>query len=338
MKVLVVGAGFAGLSVCYYLQVIHGAQVTLCDKKGIASGASGASCGLMHPYVGEDVKRSFMAKEAFEESKSLIEAASFFSSESFSDFSGVSRRTESVEQSNKMLLHAATFKDIIPLSDHLFLITLGATLQTIEYLNALWQACEKAGSTFLIEDITDLSTYMIQYDAIIIAAGEGVFHFQETKSFPLGQVRGQSLKCLWPPDVSPLERSLVGKGYAAVYSDKNKVCFGATFERGVETKDPDFATAMALLAPKMNALLPSIPLVPIEARAGIRVSTRGHYLPLVGKVKEKLFLFSGLGSRGLLYHAFFGKMLANLVVHGDDSAIPYISKKLFTKNVTTYTM
>ena len=40
MRCAVVGAGFAGLAVCYYL-VERGYDVVLFDKEGVAAGASG---------------------------------------------------------------------------------------------------------------------------------------------------------------------------------------------------------------------------------------------------------------------------------------------------------
>ncbi|MFI5334514.1 MAG: FAD-dependent oxidoreductase, partial [Chlamydiales bacterium] len=63
MKVAVIGAGLSGLATCYYLLEL-GYAVHLFDEKGVGGAASGIACGLLHPYPGEEGKRSWRADEA----------------------------------------------------------------------------------------------------------------------------------------------------------------------------------------------------------------------------------------------------------------------------------
>jgi glycine/D-amino acid oxidase-like deaminating enzyme len=51
----------------------------------------------------------------------------------------------------------------------------------------------------------------------------------------------------------------------------------------------------------------------IEVRAGMRTSRPKGYRPILQKISEKIWVFSGLGSRGMLYHAYLGKALAEAI-------------------------
>ena len=69
------------------------------------------------------------------------------------------------------------------------------------------------------------------------------------------------------------------------------------------------------------------------ASAGLRAMpplTGNGSLPLLGQIDDfigqnhesKFWLFSGLGSRGLLYHAWLGKLMAQAVLSCDEDVIP----------------
>ena len=45
-------------------------------------------------------------------------------------------------------------------------------------------------------------------------------------------------------------------------------------------------------------------------KAGIRVCRRGDYLPYIEKISKRVYAITAMGSRGLLYHAYYGKQLA----------------------------
>ena len=169
------------------------------------------------------------------------------------------------------------------------------------------------------------------FDAIIVAAGVGIFGFEEFSKFRLDTTRGQSLLCWWPSYLPPLSRSLIGKGYIAK-GVEGMFSAGATYERENRSLEADLASALKALTPKMETLYPGLVLDPIGVKVGIRVTSKGHYFPLIGKVKEKIWVMTGLGSRGLLYHALFAKMLAEAIVSCDDSHIPEITKLLLSKN------
>ena len=58
---------------------------------------------------------------------------------------------------------------------------------------------------------------------------------------------------------------------------------------------------MALLQPETEVL---------DCRAGIRVTNPAHYFPILEQINPKTWVMTAFGSRGLLYHAYFGKQMA----------------------------
>lgn len=331
MKIAIVGAGFAGLSLCYHLQSSLTCSVTVYDKKGIAGGASGIASGLVHPYVGEEIRRSLMADEALQETKYLLEVASHYSEEPLADFSGIERIAQNEKQLETMFSHTKNYTDITHVEEKKFLIHSGITVQTNPYLQALGRACIEKGAIVEQKEIHSLKDLQ-GYDAVVVAAGVGIFGFEEFSAFRLDTTRGQSLTCRWPLHLPALKKSLIGKGYLAKGSTKEIISAGATYERGRRNEEPDLSSALKTLAPKMETLYPGLVLDPIEVKAGVRVSSIGHYFPLIGKVSDGLWAMTGLGSRGLLYHGLFGKMLARGIMDHDESHFPDITKLLLSKN------
>jgi glycine/D-amino acid oxidase-like deaminating enzyme len=53
--------------------------------------------------------------------------------------------------------------------------------------------------------------------------------------------------------------------------------------------------------------------VVIGCRAGVRASTPDHR-PIVKQVDERIWIFTGLGSKGLLYHALFAEQLVKAII------------------------
>jgi glycine/D-amino acid oxidase-like deaminating enzyme len=51
-----------------------------------------------------------------------------------------------------------------------------------------------------------------------------------------------------------------------------------------------------------------------ECKAGIRVVNSKHYLPIVGKLSEGLWVMTAMGSRGLLYHAYAAEELSKAIL------------------------
>ncbi|MCX6986651.1 MAG: FAD-binding oxidoreductase [Chlamydiae bacterium] len=331
MRIAIVGGGLAGVALSYYLQMSASIEVTLFDQEAIGSGASGAASGLMHPYVGEELRRSHRADEAFAAAKALIEVAAQHIGASLADFSGIERVAQNQEQLDILHDYVIRYGDISYLGEQSFLMHLGATIDTVAYLQALWGLSQEMGAKFQRKKIVDL-TALTGFDHTIVASGVGIFDFSQFTHFRLSTARGQSILNKWPEGIPYLKRSRVGKGYLASTFQKDRICMGATFEKGSRSSDPDREAAICDLGSKMKRLMPELPLDPIAVKAGVRVSSRGHYFPLIGEVSKGLWVMTGLGSRGLLYHALFAQMLSNAILYGQEDEIPIITKQLLSKN------
>ncbi len=290
-KAAVIGAGFAGLALTYHL-LKEGFKVTLIDKKGVGGGASGIALGLVHPYPGEQCRRSLKADEGIAAAKQLLWVAEEKLGRPVANYEGVIR----IAFDEEAVQNLSKYPDVERLNDKHFLIKSGITVFTQSYLEGLWLACKDGGAQLLIQNIEEIPQ---DYDLVVIAAGAGCLPL--CPSLRLKRVKGQVLVCKGVPP----EKSIVGKGYIARGECKETFHFGATYERVWFFKDeePDLKTALKELKPKFEKLstqpFPEI----LDCKAAFRVTHPHGYFPLIKQLNEKTWAVTAFGSRGLLYHA-----------------------------------
>jgi glycine/D-amino acid oxidase-like deaminating enzyme len=191
------------------------------------------------------------------------------------------------------------------------------------------------------------------YDAVVFAAGAGMLASEgdsaaspllaSTGRLPAQLVGGQSLVMALPDGddaaTEPLLRDaiLCGK-YVSPLPEPGLVLVGATheFQPTPWTADRVFEelrdrTAGCLWPPELASALWDRGRVRTVTR-GVRVQTaRGEHgrLPIVGRLDcppdrsphPNAWLFTGLSSRGLLYHAWYGDKLARAVLSGSEDAL-----------------
>ena len=315
MKVAVVGAGFSGLAISWHL-LQKGAVVTLFDRKGIGAGASGTASGLLHPYPGEQIRRSWQATEALQATKDLLQEAQKKSSFPVAEYSGLIRLAQTCQQQQILCSHQEQYGDIQRLDESRFLITSGITVYSDLYLKGLHAACLEQGLRWEICHVDDASSLMA-YDAVVWAIGVG--SLQDPRLPPCSAIKGQVLLCRGE---TGLRQSLLGKGHI-IPLGPGRFHLGATYERGKIDDVPDIQAAFFDLAEKARGLQPDLVDFSVDdCKAGVRVMRKGHYLPLVGRLDEKEWVCTAMGSRGLLYHAHCAKILAEAVFQQDDSLIP----------------
>lgn len=291
-RIVVVGAGFAGLAAAYFLSEYF--QVTIFDQKGIGGGASGASSGLLHPYPGEKGRRSWHADEAMAATRQLLKVAEDDLGQLVANYNGILRLGECLGW------NAKDGEDVECLGEQKYLIKSGITVFPELYLQGLWQACQKRGVGLIIQKISSLAE--LDYDQIVLTVGAGIRDFSEARNLKINFVKGQVLTCTLD---QPLERSISSKRYIAMTSSPEICHLGATYERDFTTDEPCLEIAVSLLKPETTVL---------DCRAGIRVTNPAHYFPILEKLNPTTWVITALGSRGLLYHAYMAQQLCKKMI------------------------
>ncbi len=316
MKLAVIGGGFSGLALCYYL-LKKGGEVTLFDRGG---GASKIASGLLHPYPGENGSLSWKGVEGMRETRTLLEMVGpdvyketgilrfAVSEKQRKVFKKRSEEHSDIEWWDKEKCH-----DFVPGSSYLpgIFIRSGITVHAKAYLEGLWKICEALGGrreekSVVLDDLQG-------FDRVILAAGGGIRSFAAAKKLDLRFTKGQLLVCKRPHYLKG-ESSITGKGYLALSEREDRCYLGSTYERRHTTEEPCLGTATDLIFNQIGQFIPSYGAFHVEGcLAEMRVSTKDR-LPFIGKIDANTYAMTGMGSRGLLYHAYFGKKLAEEVM------------------------
>ncbi len=295
MQIAVVGAGLAGLGVSYFL-LKKGCRVTLFDEKGIGAGASKIEIGLCHPYIGRSGKPSKHAKEAMKLTLELIQEAEKKTGEVLVDLQGILRVDWKPHE---------MYSDLEE-KDSNILIRSGLTVFLRRYVKALYQAM--TGIKFVQKKITDESE-LKEFDLVIFSAGYGTKNL--FKDLEFNYVKGQVV--FLDSEGGPNLTLMKAHGHMSPIQG-NLYQIGSTYEHDFLDDKPDLERAISCMKQKIDAFLPDLKNVNFKnSEAGVRVTSQEGYLPIIKKVGEKSFVFSGLGSRGLLYHAYYGRLLADMV-------------------------
>lgn len=318
MHIAIIGSGFAGLATAWFL-ARRECQVTLFDPKGIGGGASGIAAGLIHPYVGEQGRRSLLATEGMAASQTLFEISQSHVEKKIILSRGIKRYTLEELQFQTFTSHIQTYADVEYLGGNQFLISSGMTIDCTAYLEGLWRAVEKRGARLSKTSVASLGE-LSSFDQVVIAAGAGVLGFEGCESLKVSPTRGQVLKCRLP---EPFLQSCICKGYLAV-SDNERICYiGSTYEKENLFEEADRDVARRELFPKIALFYPEVEQLEImDCKAAVRMGSMGHYAPILKKVRPGVWVFTGLGSRGLLYHAHCADALAGAIADDDEEGIP----------------
>lgn len=339
MRFAILGAGFAGLGVAWHLinYTQGSATVDLFDPTPIGGGASGLSSGLLNPFAGKQARRAWEDFRCMHETHRLITEASrasgqpvilskgilrpALSSQQIADFKEVAEKNEETEWWEKKKCEETVSGLQLPEEGGGLFIKNGLTLDVQTYLQGLWRSCALLGTQYHQQAkvrIQDLE----EYDKVLIAIGPLVKNFPPLKELPINSVKGQILELKWPTPIPPLPFSLNSQKYIVMGPDQKTCLVGATYEREFTSPRPDQEKAVEEILPKIISYFPPLKNAEVVGcRAGFRASTPNH-LPLVGKMSDKFFFYTGLGSKGLLYHGWVGKRVARTLLTGDIKHVP----------------
>ncbi|HSW72561.1 MAG TPA: FAD-dependent oxidoreductase [Chlamydiales bacterium] len=305
-KIAIIGAGYAGLASAYYL-LQKGCQITIFDSGG---GASRVSTGLMYGYPGEHARKSEYADLGIKETIHLLNVASDHLGKAVYQKKGIFRpamidkQKESFQKS--LSLHPELIwwekekvqemlPECIPIPG--LYIENAYQVDSKLYTEGLLGYLQTRGVEYQKKQISSLDE-LSSFDSILVT-GTLAFH-----NPGCGITKGQALICKsnrnFPCNIS-------GKGHM---SFANGICMlGSTYERDYQDDKPDLAKAISLKEQAALFFPQAKDLEVMECVSAFRIAKRGSYLPLIKRISEKATLFTGLGSRGLLYHALFASQL-----------------------------
>lgn len=327
MQIAIIGAGFSGLAAAWHLlntSFPQSIQCTLFDANGIGGGASGIAAGLMHPYAGAHAKLNWKGKEGCLATLKLIEAASLELGSPVASTTGLLRIAISNEQLLDYQRCAEKYPDVLwktpqecqelvpgVVEKPGIFIPSAVTVDCPLYLQGLWKSCAKRGAQFKKRSVHNLQE-LDAYDLILITMGF------DSKSLlpelPLGAVRGQVLELKWPDGIPPLAIPLNSHAYVIMNKERKSCIVGATYERDFDALELGIEHAIKELMPKVEMLFPALKNAPIlDCKTGIRASTPDH-LPIAKRIDKKVWTLTGMGSKGLLYHALYAEQLVKTLI------------------------
>lgn len=339
MRIAILGGGFAGLAVAWF--VLHYTKgsytVDLYDPEPIAGGTSGLSSGLLHAYAGKHARLSWAAEQCMKETHRLITVASQAIHQPVILSKGILRPALSPQQITDFQACAQVYHDTewwdkercerivsglhLPQEGGGLYLKEGLTLDVQTYLQGLWQACAIHGTQYHQKAMVS-NEELAAYDRILIAMGPLSKNFPPLKDLPITPVKGQILELKWPSGVKPLPFSLNSQKYIVMRPDGRSCLVGSTYEHHFTSPKPDPELALKEIIPQIATFFPALEKAPVlSIRASFRASTPNH-LPLVGRVSDKFYFFTGLGSKGLLYHAWVGKRVARALLMNDPRHFP----------------
>ena len=330
-KIICMGAGLAGLATCWHLldQSKTGVRLDLYDPQGIGQGASALCSGMLHPFTGRHAKKSLYAQEGLEHTHRLLAE---LSCKELIQSKGIFRPAMTLQQQQQFMQRAQEYPQELQWWDQQQAIEYipglrvdagglwikdAITLYTKRYLEKLWELCNRLGCCFH-QDHQVQQDLLEQTDAIIFACGASILQIPFLSHLPIYPLQGALLSVLWPQNMPSLRCSINAHGY--ITSQEDTVVLGSTFERLHEPYSD--AMRIAKIQESVAAFFPQITSMQVvQCRHATRATTTTH-LPLIGRYGKNVWFITGLGSKGLLYHSYAGKVLAQAILANDSSMIP----------------
>jgi glycine/D-amino acid oxidase-like deaminating enzyme len=309
MKIAIIGAGFSGLATAYYL-LKKGASVTLFEKADRGENTSGSASGLLHPFPGFSARISMFEAPSREKTLELLEAATPFAIGSIYDKEPLLRvmlsesqekRFESLLQERTDISKALELPRIVRSGSSAYWIHSGITIYSKEYIKALYGLLTSLGALFIKQEIKNIEE-LTHFDHTVLAAGFEAEKLMELPGFQ--KIRGQALIVNLSEDCP----SILGKGYLAKTPISGIYHLGSTYEHDFEKID----AKKSILESAKEYLDADFKIEGLKA--GVRLAKRSSYLPFVSRISQKLSIIGAMGSRGLLYHAFCGDLLAQNIM------------------------
>lgn len=322
MRIAILGAGFCGMAVAWHLSQHPNREIVIFDPKGISQGTSGIAAGLLHPYVGAHAKLNWRGLEGMQATNRLLDVAEKALGAPVCSRNGMMRLAVTPQQVADFALCAEKYPNVcwrsmeecqvsLPMCKPYpgIFIEAAITVDCPNYLKGLWLDCAKRGVSLVQTAVPSLKA-LDDYDSIVVAMGAATNTLPELAHLQIKPVKGQVLEFSWPEDVPPLPYPINSHAYLLMNPNNSTCIAGSTFEKDFHNFDPDIDRAKAEIVPKLRDFFPLIDRLPlVSCRAGVR-AVMSKRRPLMIKISDKCWVLTGMGSKGLLYHALFAQELA----------------------------
>lgn len=343
-NIAVIGTGFAGLSLAWQLAKF-GYNIDLFEDPERPAASLKAS-GLLHLFHGTQARLPPQAQEAM--NVALEQLYEFDHSEYLEPITLLRPASNQMQASifaKRARQHPLiTEYKPLPWDESLSALWIYQAywIDSLLYLQALRSTLKQKGARFFQKNIGQDELEHL-YDQVVFACGYASakmtgLGINEDWTLTRGQLKHFVLE-KEPPYPLNGKTYLIPQKHSKTNSDQKienrKWIMGSTFERipfDTEFDHQSFEIeARTKLCEQTQRLWPaiSIPSATQETNdpsqdswhIGYRLAGPGH-LPLIAQLTSKSYLFTGLGSKGLLYAAFLGKKLA-AYMQTNESFLPY---------------
>ena len=350
---LILGAGLAGLTLGIEL-LKSNANVCIIDIANPGSGASGAPAGLMNPATSQKAR---MPKDAIECVKAFNSMVAFVLKGRKSDVV-ISQKvlrpaideqlkhnfTESIDSGDWPINwiewidnnQVSEFVDIKNFGGMLLHIAKGIDFRAwIQALDYKFQ--EMNGSRFYqcsykyraMSEGFQINSNLGNFTTKVIIDCTGS-DMTNKSNYKMAFVKGQT-RVVSRPDSLILPTAISSYGY--VLADNSRVIIGSTYEHKYETTQPTEKHDDQILKKShiINGFNPKKDDI-TERWSGIRVSTPDR-IPAIGpsETDPNLYLYFGLGSKGLFYSSYLSKILANHLITGTQIPSRFLASRFINK-------
>ena len=330
LPTVVVGAGLAGA--CAAAVLARAGPLVVLDAVGPAAGASGAAAGLVHAFTGQRARRAAQATEAraaldraadragvpVEASGVLRPAAT---ARQASDFAAAARDAPAEASWLPPDAVAERWPGVTAALGALW-IPGGGHVDVPALVRGLLAAAQRDGADLRTDRLTDwfedpagrvvavADRESVAAERLVLCPGYGIAALPRLAGLPFGFVRGQTVTL----DAALPAGAPAVAGGVYVVPTRRGVVVGATFEHTFSSLDPDPETSL-VLRERAAHLVPALAgAAVLDARVGVRVTVPATVSPdrrpRLEPLSERVWLFAGLGSRGLLTAPLLAEALA----------------------------
>ncbi len=345
--VIIVGGGLAGLATAAQLvEKNKNLRVLVYEARNIGDGASGVPAGMVNPATGQRARMVWNAEACFRMLDKRLDQLNSGSKTNLKLQNGVMRPAidELLAENFRAALQSKRWpkgwvewlepKDVqkqVPfLKDctGALYIRKGKTVRTPEYLEAYADYLKKAGVRFVFGGPYRIDndkgwtlsngTNTFSAPALVVSTGFKARENRYWSELPLNAVKGQ-LAIYHCAEVISSMPAISAYGYITPIDD-HTLAVGSTYEHHFHDENPD-AQGAGLLDQKLKELLPDLyeKCKRIGQWSGIRATTPDR-LPVVGEHHDLkgLYVYAGLGSKGLLYSEHVASLLAMHITEQKD--------------------